>query len=413
MISPLAALTPPSTAGGVLLSRIVQSHLDSGASVVVLTPSLRKALDELDRSSPLTLTRYLGRPRDHRGLHRLLLTLAHRTQTRIRRWDPVLPAWPFTVDLLMNSEIRRLLRTAEVIDLQWEEYGRLSWILRKVAPRATLLCTFHDVNTQRLEREAERASEATSEQGIELLVKRSRRTERRILSTVDTAFVLSKKDELLLDAVAPATSRRAPISIIRPPLVTSETPLADVTERPPVVGFVSYLSRIENRDAALRLAEKIWPRVRRAVPGARLMIVGGGVAEDVARRLTAVPGIELTGFVEDLESAYARFRVTVSPLDSGAGVKFKVIESIVRGIPTITTPVGAEGIDTSLFTAVCDDDESLAMHTIAALVDDEGARTALRAAHRARDVYGVETFYRMHQRAVDSAARRHDGSPAE
>ena len=406
VISPTAALASPSTAGGILLSRIVESHLASGALVTVLTPSLDAALAELDRTSPLTQTRFLGRPRDYLGFHRLMLTLAHRAQPTIRRWDRSLPAVPFAVDLLMNRKILRLLRSADVIDLQWEEYGRMAGLLRRLAPRATLLCTFHDVNSQRLEREAERFSDTASQREAEQLVIRARRTERRILSSIDTAFVLSEKDEQLLRGRAPTDMTSAPVTVIRPPLVTPDTPLADVNTRPPVVGFVSFLRRFENRDAALRLAEQIWPRVRAAVPGAKLVIVGGGIEEDSARRLTAVPGVELMGFVEDLESAYDLFHVTVSPIDRGAGVKFKVIESIVRGIPTITTSVGAEGIDPSLFTAVADADEELVEHTISALLEDGRARAALDAAHRARALYGVETFRTTHQRAVGSATRR-------
>ncbi|MBB5832747.1 glycosyltransferase family 4 protein [Brachybacterium aquaticum] len=399
VLSPMAAVEAPATAGGVLLARIVQSHRAAGSQVVVLTPSLRAALAELERTSVLVPTRFLGRPRDRRGARRLLLTAVHRAVPVLLRVDDLLPWPPLVVDLLTDRATRALLQRADVIDLQWEEYGRLAPLLRLLAPRAALVCTFHDVSSQRLEREALRADGGRAARSVRRAAARSRRTERRLGSILDQSFVLSGKDEKLLRAASPD----ARIRVIDPPLVDEGTPVLDASERPPVVGFVSYLRRHENRDAALRLAERIWPRVRGAVPGARLLIVGGGVEEEPARRLTAVPGVELTGFVEDLEDAYSQLRVTVSAIDRGAGVKFKVVESIIRGIPTITTSVGAEGIDPGLLTAVSDDDDALADAAIRALRDDRVARSARDAADRARGLYGIGRFDAAHQRAITEA----------
>jgi glycosyltransferase involved in cell wall biosynthesis len=50
------------------------------------------------------------------------------------------------------------------------------------------------------------------------------------------------------------------------------------------------------------------------------------------------------GFVEDLEEFYRRGTLFVAPLPEGGGIKIKILEAMARGIPVVTTPVGAEGI---------------------------------------------------------------------
>lgn len=51
------------------------------------------------------------------------------------------------------------------------------------------------------------------------------------------------------------------------------------------------------------------------------------------------------GFVDDLEPFYASANVFVCPLLFGSGIKIKILDSMYRGLPFVTTSVGAESID--------------------------------------------------------------------
>lgn len=55
----------------------------------------------------------------------------------------------------------------------------------------------------------------------------------------------------------------------------------------------------------------------------------------------------VTGHVtdEELENYYEISRVAIAPLRFGAGIKGKVLESLYRGVPMVTTDIGAESID--------------------------------------------------------------------
>ena len=76
--------------------------------------------------------------------------------------------------------------------------------------------------------------------------------------------------------------------------------------------------------------------------GAHLTIYGAGM--DAAIKALAGDRVDPVGFVENIADAYDRHRVFVAPLLSGAGIKGKVLSALAHGIPTVLTPVAAEGI---------------------------------------------------------------------
>ena len=78
----------------------------------------------------------------------------------------------------------------------------------------------------------------------------------------------------------------------------------------------------------------------------------------------------LAGFVDDLEEEYAAAAVVAVPLHHGAGVKFKTIEALVRAVPVVSTPVGAEGIgDGSRYAGFTDNPSEFA-EALLNVVDD-------------------------------------------
>ncbi len=102
----------------------------------------------------------------------------------------------------------------------------------------------------------------------------------------------------------------------------------------------------------------------------------------------------LTGYLESLEPSYAEASVFIAPLFTGAGVKFKTIDAMVRGVPVVATPVGAEGIgDADLFAGLTDDADEFAASVVGALAANGSARTR-RAQQWAESRYGVTAFER-------------------
>jgi glycosyltransferase involved in cell wall biosynthesis len=56
-------------------------------------------------------------------------------------------------------------------------------------------------------------------------------------------------------------------------------------------------------------------------------------------------GLQVTGYVDDLEPYLEKAAVMVVPLRAGGGMRVRILEAFARGMPVVTTSIGLEGID--------------------------------------------------------------------
>ncbi|MBI4456887.1 MAG: glycosyltransferase [Acidobacteria bacterium] len=183
---------------------------------------------------------------------------------------------------------------------------------------------------------------------------------------------------------------------------------ADNHEEPYAIGFVAAFRHEPNVDAALFLARRIFPLVKRQVPQARLYLIGASPPENV-QRLHNGKDLLVTGFVEDLLRYYHRMSVIVVPLRTGVGIRGKILEAWAAGKPVVGTSLAAAGIEArqgeNMY--IADSAEEFARWTTR-LLQNWPAR-ALMAAH-ARQT--AEQFYDWNQLAerlcaIYEAAVRH------
>ncbi|MNL35281.1 Glycosyl transferases group 1 [compost metagenome] len=87
----------------------------------------------------------------------------------------------------------------------------------------------------------------------------------------------------------------------------------------------------------------MFPRIRARIPHCKLYLVGAEPPKEV-RALADIPGVEVTGFVEDPCRYLERAKVVVAPIRFGAGLKNKVLEGMALRKAVVTSTVGQEGI---------------------------------------------------------------------
>jgi glycosyltransferase involved in cell wall biosynthesis len=118
------------------------------------------------------------------------------------------------------------------------------------------------------------------------------------------------------------------------------------------------------------------------------------------------PGVELLGEVSSAPEFLRRLSLLLFPLDRGSGMKVKVLEAIASGLPVVTTPTGAEGIEAGDGVVVGESDDELAAAAASLLTDEEERKqrgAAARAAFerrytpRAATAPLVELYRRMAQ----------------
>ncbi|MGC8958956.1 MAG: glycosyltransferase [Chloroflexia bacterium] len=112
----------------------------------------------------------------------------------------------------------------------------------------------------------------------------------------------------------------------------------------PVLLYSGRMDYPPNVDAVRWFGDEILPQVQRAVPAARLLIVGRDPTPEV-RALAGRPGIQVTGTVPDVRPYYAQAALYVVPLRFGAGTRLKILEAMAMGMPIVSTSLGSEGLD--------------------------------------------------------------------
>lgn len=184
---------------------------------------------------------------------------------------------------------------------------------------------------------------------------------------------------------------------------------------PPVdrVVFTGVMDYQPNDDAAGWLIDAILPRVRQAVPGLELVLVGRNPTEALRARAERAGGVTVTGFVEDMRPYLERATVFAAPLRHASGMQNKILEAMAMALPVLTTSVAADGLkvdaaDPPVWVA---DGATAFADRLTALLGDPAARAQLSADGRryveSRFVWSrsAERLAAMCEAAIEGAKR--------
>jgi len=123
----------------------------------------------------------------------------------------------------------------------------------------------------------------------------------------------------------------------------SDQPSLSFEEREDFI-FIGNFWHDPNLDAVRYLKSTIWPIIKKKVPKAKLNIYGAYCSEKVYQLTKKEDRFIVHGRAEDAIEAVSKSRVSLAPLRFGAGIKGKLLESMSAGTPSVTMPIGSEGI---------------------------------------------------------------------
>lgn len=244
-------------------------------------------------------------------------------------------AWP---DLRIGMPALASGVAAVLLDLQPDlvfahRLGGCAALATLRTPIPPVVTDFDDLEYVRYQRLAR----ARGRRGLRLwlVTALARHAERLALARSLLSLACSEVDARRLGELRP----RARIAVVENPARPGpRSPLPLV----PQAMFVGVASYPPNGRALVWLCREAWPLVRAALPAARLVIVGLGTVElGIA---DPALGIEVRGYVRDLEPVYRSTRVALCPVREGSGTRIKLIEAAIRGRPAVSTTIGAEGL---------------------------------------------------------------------
>ncbi len=216
----------------------------------------------------------------------------------------------------------------------------------------------------------------------------------------DAVLTVTAEDRERLLALYPAGERAAlaPRFTVLPICVDpDQVPLVNPSPvGAPTILHLGTMFWPPNVTGVLWFAREVLPLIHREQPGARFVVVGKNPPAEV-QALAADPRIEVTGYVPDPRPYLEAAGAFVVPLHAAAGMRVKILDAWLWGLPIVSTPIGAEGIE------VRDGENILIAGTAAAfaaavlrLLADPQLNSRLRAAGRvwAEEQYAWQAVYR-------------------
>lgn len=112
--------------------------------------------------------------------------------------------------------------------------------------------------------------------------------------------------------------------------------------------FIGNFLHEPNWNSVQYLKESIWPMIRKKMPNSVLNVYGAYPSQKVYQLNNEKEGFLIKGRAEDAEEVFSDARVVLAPIRFGAGIKGKLLEAMQLGTPSVTTTIGAEGMNAGL-----------------------------------------------------------------
>lgn len=267
--------------------------------------------------------------------HRILALLASSAR------DGAVSFYPsrLSVQTAGNEQVRAfeksLKRRPDVILAH--RIGAMAPVARSRIPRPPVLFDLDDIQHVKYRRMVKSRGDLSFRLRFMAAYPLLRRAEKRSLQLARTTFVCSEKDRIYLERSTGATGIAViPNGVSMPTL----TPRADE----PRILFLGTYQYHPNIDAAIHLAEEIWPLIRRERPDARL-VLAGACPEKLPNRIRSLEGVECPGFIADLDNLYQRTQLVACTIRVGGGTRIKILEACAYRKPVVATHIAAEGIE--------------------------------------------------------------------
>ena len=218
------------------------------------------------------------------------------------------------------------------------------------------------------------------------------RYEQMICRRADAVVAVSEPDRSALLRLAPDGL----IDVVPNGIDLADFPFAQSVappQKPPTLVFTGKMDYRPNVDAILWFVQEVLPLVQARQPDVHLQVVGMNPHPRLAA-VNGLPGVEITGAVDDVRPYIDSAAIYVVPLRVGGGTRFKVLEALASGKPLVSTSLGVEGlgVQDGRELLIADDPQAFAGAVLRLLADQAGGGE-LCAGLRVAGRRFVETHY--------------------
>ena len=166
-----------------------------------------------------------------------------------------------------------------------------------------------------------------------------RKNEKNFISQADICFAITDEDKIRAEEMAHGANVVVASAGIEP---GNWQPDPDIERDPHQMILATVYKWQHNIDALKWFISEVLPLVRREIPDAKLTLLGKDSPDwlqDLHRE-----GIDLKGYVPEVQPYLNQAGIYIAPLFVGAGIRIKILEAMAMELPVVATPVSTEGI---------------------------------------------------------------------
>ncbi|AZQ44271.1 glycosyltransferase [Nonlabens ponticola] len=138
--------------------------------------------------------------------------------------------------------------------------------------------------------------------------------------------------------------------LLHVPFLCKKETIDDASEK--LVGFndrrdycaIGNFKHAPNMDAVRQLKYYIWPAIRKLDPNVHLYIYGANPTAEAMAMHHPDDHFHIRAQTPDIHKVLSTHRVMLAPLRFGAGLKGKLYDALLNGLPTVMTPIAAESM---------------------------------------------------------------------
>jgi sugar transferase (PEP-CTERM/EpsH1 system associated) len=199
-----------------------------------------------------------------------------------------------------------------------------------------------------------------------LELSRTEKYEAWLLDQFSNVLVTSKKDRDAFLTLDPDKQRDAKITILTNGVDLSYfKPHKETTREINTLVVSGKMSYHANISMVSYLVKEIMPKVWQQRADTKLWIVGKDPTDNILA-LGNNPNIVVTGTVDDIRPYLQKATIAVVPLTYGAGIQFKLLESMACGTPVVASKIAVSSLNTvdGQDVLVADNTDDFAKHII-------------------------------------------------
>ena len=198
----------------------------------------------------------------------------------------------------------------------------------------------HNVETMIWRRHVEQSPDPLRKRYFQMQADRMFNCERDMCRAAGRVIAVSPQDAVMMKKMFDVESLSVPTGV---DLDYFRRP-ADAAQKADLV-FVGSMDWLPNSDGVNYFVSEVMQLVWQQKPDCTLAIVGRAPAPDVLALAQKDSRITVTGTVPDVRPWMWGASVAVVPLRIGGGTRLKIYEAMAAGTPTVSTTIGAEGLD--------------------------------------------------------------------